>query len=332
MTVGALVAMAAHLEGKGTSVLDFTGLAHKFGPVLSYLRLATRPEELFQVRIDDGSADALIGCDVVVSTSPKASATYRAGMGAVVNTAEMPTGDIVQLRDADLNVAGRLKQLVRVIGAADMLAVDANALAEQWCGDAVFANVIMLGAAWQRGLVPVSLAALMRAIALNKVAVETNKAAFAIGRIACAHPAALNQDHGSASAPESLDRVIARREEFLRQYQNVNWAKRYRDVPANSSIARADQIDARGIRIGVTKGGTSERVLSAKFKNAKILPAESVAGAVKALRAMARSTSTPPTRPPFLKCRSHNLQPRGEFAAEIVSHAMTLLGVGLGHL
>ncbi|MFG3756303.1 2-oxoacid:acceptor oxidoreductase family protein, partial [Klebsiella pneumoniae] len=86
ITIGVLVAMAAHLEGKGASVLDFTGFAQKFGPVLSYLRIAARPQDIHQVRIDEGAADALIGCDVVVSSSPKASTTYRTGMRAIVNT------------------------------------------------------------------------------------------------------------------------------------------------------------------------------------------------------------------------------------------------------
>ncbi len=116
ITVGALIGMAAHLERRGVSVLDFTGFAQKFGPVLSYIRLAASPEALHQVRIDQGAADALIGCDVVVSSSPKASGTYRRGTRAVVNTAEMPTGDVVRFRDADLASPARLRAISRVIG------------------------------------------------------------------------------------------------------------------------------------------------------------------------------------------------------------------------
>src|SRR5262249_5525093 len=93
ITVGALIGMAAHLERRGVSVLDFTGFAQKFGPVLSYIRLASGPDALHQVRIDQGSTDALIGCDLVVSSAPKASGTYRRGTRAAINTAEMPTGD-----------------------------------------------------------------------------------------------------------------------------------------------------------------------------------------------------------------------------------------------
>jgi indolepyruvate ferredoxin oxidoreductase len=227
ITVGALIAMAAHLEGKGSSVLDFTGFAQKFGPVLSFLRLAETPEAVNQVRIDNSSTDALIGCDIVVSSSPKASATYRSGMRALVNTAEMPTGDIVRRRDADLATRRRLKEVEQVAGAENVRAVDANALAEQLFGDAVFANIVMLGHAWQQGLVPVGLDALHRAIDLNGVAVERNRQAFAAGRLAAADPTAF-ASAPIVATPESLDDVIARRERFLIDYQDEAWARRYR--------------------------------------------------------------------------------------------------------
>ncbi|HEV2513157.1 indolepyruvate ferredoxin oxidoreductase family protein [Bosea sp. (in: a-proteobacteria)] len=227
VTVGALIAMAAHLEGKGSSVLDFTGFAQKFGPVLSFMRIAATPEAINQVRIDAGAADALIGCDIVVSSSPKASATYRAGMRALVNLAEMPTGDIVRQRDADLATRRRLKAIETVMGAGNVRAIDANALAENLFGDAVFANIIMLGHAWQQGLIPVGLDALQRAIDLNGVAVERNRQAFAAGRLAAADPAAF-APAPAAVETESLDAVITRRERFLADYQNTDWARRYR--------------------------------------------------------------------------------------------------------
>ena len=108
------------------------------------------------MRIDQGAADALIGCDIVVSSSPKASGTYGPRMRAVVNTAEMPTGDIVRHRDASLETTARLRRLERVVGADNLRSLDANRLSDALFGDTVFANVIMLGAAWQQGLVPVS--------------------------------------------------------------------------------------------------------------------------------------------------------------------------------
>jgi indolepyruvate ferredoxin oxidoreductase len=229
ITVGALIAMAAHLEGRGVSVLDFTGFAQKFGPVLSFLRLAAKPDALHQVRIDQGAADALIGCDLVVSSSAKASGTYRKGMRAAVNTAEMPTGDVVRFRDADLASPVRLRAIERVIGSGNLTTLNANALAERLLGDSVYANIMMLGFAWQQGLVPVSLEALTRAIELNGVAIERNKQAFAWGRLAFVDPDFLPKaEDTAAKEQETLDQVITRRTDFLRDYQNAAYASRYR--------------------------------------------------------------------------------------------------------
>jgi indolepyruvate ferredoxin oxidoreductase len=239
ITVGALIAMAAHLEGRGVSVLDFTGFAQKFGPVLSYLRLAASPDELHQVRIDQGSADALIGCDLVVSSSAKASGTYRKGTRAAVNTAEMPTGEVVRLRDADLASSTRLSAIAHVIGNDHLSTINANALAEELLGDSVYANMLMLGFAWQDGLVPISLAAIDRAIELNGVTVARNKQAFAWGRIARADRDFLPRTSRSEPAAETLDELIARRAAFLTQYQNRAYAARY-----EASIARVRRAEA----------------------------------------------------------------------------------------
>jgi len=226
ITVGMLIAMAAHLEGKGASVLDFTGFAQKFGPVLSFVRLSAQPETIRQVRIDHGAADALIGCDIVVSSSAKASTTFAAQMRAVLNMAEMPTGDVVRNRDAGLAADERKRRIERAIGADNTLSFDANRAADRLFGDTVFANMIMLGAAWQRGLVPVSLAALIRAIELNAVAIEENKLAFAGGRLIAADPA-FAASLADLREPETLDDTIARRADFLTAYQDRRYATRY---------------------------------------------------------------------------------------------------------
>lgn len=230
VTVGALITMAAHLEGKGSSVLDFTGFAQKFGPVLSYIRIAKTPEKLNQVRIDQTSADALIGGDFVVSSSPKASMSYRQGTKSVINIAKMPTGDIVRHRDASLRLDERLAAISNVVGADNLDAIDANRIAENLLGDSVFSNIILLGFTWQSGLVPVSLAAMTRAITLNGVAIDKNIRAFAIGRIAAGNPDAIKSTLSPAKPKEqSLEKIINKRIDFLRDYQNADYAQRYRD-------------------------------------------------------------------------------------------------------
>ncbi len=254
ITVGALVTMAAHLEGKGASVLDFTGFAQKFGPVMSFIRLSANPGDINQVRIDQGSADGLIGCDIVVSSSSKAMATYRAEMRAVVNTAEMPTGDIVRNRDASLAGAMRLQSIERIIGLENIRSFDANRISDALFGDTVFANVIMLGAAWQQGLVPVSTEALMRAIELNGVAVEQNKRAFTCGRLAITDNDFAASLLGQAPTEETLDQIIARRADFLISYQDSRYAERYRQFVNSVRAAEHDRIpDSQSLTIAVAR-------------------------------------------------------------------------------
>jgi len=229
VTVGQLVTMAAHLEGKGASVLDFMGFAQKFGTVVSFLRVANQPQDLNQVRIEQASADALIGCDIVVSSSPRASSRFRRDhTRALLNVAEMPTADFVQHRDASLRIDERIAAIRNIVGDDNVASIDANMLAETLLGNTIYANVMMLGCAWQKGLVPVSLDALKRAIELNGVEIEKNKNAFDWGRVAAVNPEVAEQFCRSGfSRDKSLDDVIEHRASFLVDYQNQALADRY---------------------------------------------------------------------------------------------------------
>ncbi len=263
VTVGALITMAAHLEGKGASVLDFMGFAQKFGPVLSYIRIADTPAKLNQVRIDLQQADALIGCDLVVSSSPQASKTYRAGHTRVVlNTTEMSTADFVRHRDASLNASTRIDKIRDVVGADKLFAVGANQLAEKLLGNTIYANVLMLGFAWQKGLVPVSLEAMLRAIELNNVDIQTNQQAFGYGRIAAADAKFVEQQLDAkvvaAAATESLEQIIERRHAFLIDYQDRKLADRYLALVKRVQNAEAD--------IGGTASALTDAVARAYFK------------------------------------------------------------------
>ncbi|WP_043229198.1 2-oxoacid:acceptor oxidoreductase family protein, partial [Burkholderia glumae] len=192
VTVGALISMAAHLEGHSASVLDFMGFAQKGGAVLSYVRIAARDEWLNQVRIDTQQADVLLACDMVVGASADALQTVRhARTRVVVNTHPIPNASFVRDPDASLHADALLDKMRHAAGAAFVTDCDAQALAARFLGDTIGANILMLGFAWQQGLVPVSHAALMRAIELNGVAVPANRLAFAIGRMAAGDPAAL---------------------------------------------------------------------------------------------------------------------------------------------
>jgi indolepyruvate ferredoxin oxidoreductase len=236
VTVGALVTMAAHLEGKQASVLDFMGFAQKGGAVLSFVRIAPTPDLLNQVRIDTQQADALLACDLVTGASADALATVKHGRTEVVaNTHELATAAFVRDPDASLHADALLAKLRAAAGDGRVCTVDAQAIADAALGDTMPSNVLMLGVAWQRGLVPVSLAAIDRAIELNGVAVAANRLAFGLGRLAAARPQRLAALLAAPTADEDagdglLDGehgLVARRARFLADYQDTAYAARF---------------------------------------------------------------------------------------------------------
>ncbi|MDH6164915.1 indolepyruvate ferredoxin oxidoreductase [Variovorax boronicumulans] len=235
VTVGAVIAMAAHLEGKSASVLDFMGFAQKGGSVLSFVRLADTPERLNQVRIDTQQADAILACDVVVGASPDALQTVRHGRTRVLaNVHEIPVAESLRNPDADLHVDLLLEKMRFVAGEEQVETFDAQSLAEEFLGDTLAANIVATGYAWQRGLVPLSLEALMHAIELNGVAVAANQSAFSLGRLAAGDPAALDQLRAAplqAQAQQAdqrpLDALLADARRQLTGYQNAAWAARF---------------------------------------------------------------------------------------------------------
>lgn len=252
VTVGALVAMAAHLEHKQASVLDFMGFAQKGGSVLSFVRLAPTPDLLNQVRIDTQQADVLLACDMVVGASPDALGTVKPGRTVILaNTHELPTAAFVRNPDASLHSPSLLAKMQHAVGGNLSLlsTIDAQAIANDLMGDAMPSNIVMLGACWQRGLVPLSEAALMRAIELNGVAVESNKTAFALGRLAIAAPEALKRLAGTEMQTISFlpskdrldgpDGLIARRMAFLTDYQDAAYAQRYQRLVERVRTAEA---------------------------------------------------------------------------------------------
>jgi indolepyruvate ferredoxin oxidoreductase len=238
VTVGAVLSMAAHLEGKGVSELDVTGLAQKNGPVSSHVRIADRPEAIHATRIGIAGTDLLIGCDIVVSTNlenfPKLSPARTA---AVVNSHVTPTAEFATNADLDLS-SDAMERAVEAACRRDAIRfVDAAQLATALMGDAVYANVLLLGVAMQAGQLPVSGAALDRAIELNGRAVGENKRALAWGRLLVHDPDAVERAArplargAAAHAPaEKLEQVVARRVEFLTGYQSARYAARYRQL------------------------------------------------------------------------------------------------------
>jgi indolepyruvate ferredoxin oxidoreductase len=250
VTIGQWLGMAAHLEGRGLSVLDMAGLAQKGGAVFSHVRIARRPEDLHATRIAMGEADLLLGCDLVVSASNEALSKVRAGTTrAVVNSSESPTAEFV--RNPDWQFAGgtMTQQLREAVGdEAHCAFVDANQLTTALMGDAIYTNPFVLGFAWQKGWIPLALETLLRAIELNGVAVESNKRAFDWGRAAAHDLAAVKRIAFPAPVIElkrtasSLEEIVARRVEFLTGYQNAAYAKRYADLVERVRRVESDRL------------------------------------------------------------------------------------------
>jgi indolepyruvate ferredoxin oxidoreductase len=249
ITLGALIGMAAHLESKGCTVLDISGLAQKNGAVMSHVRLASRPDELYAVRVGAGGADLLLGCDVVVAASPAGLSRIEPhATKALLNSNVRPTAAFIANPDVDFEAAAMVQAIKAA--AAETDTIDATGLATALMGDSIAANLFMLGYAFQKGRLPLSGAAIERAIALNGVAVEANQRSFNFGRLAaqdCDRVEALvrnEQDATMETAPKTLDALIEHRAGFLTQYQNGAYAQRYRDAVATVRTAEATQ--ARG--------------------------------------------------------------------------------------
>jgi indolepyruvate ferredoxin oxidoreductase len=233
ITIGALLGMAAHLDGKACSTLDFTGLAQKNGAVTSHIRIANSPDELTTVRITPGGADLILGCDMVVTASPSAlSRAERGTTRMVVNSDLQPTASFVINPDIDFEISEMLDTLRRAAGHGDLDVIDATGLATALMGDSIATNAFMLGFAYQKGAIPLSFDAIQKAIDLNGAAIGLNKTAFAWGRLA-AHdlPRVLSASrfrNKREIASVTVDEIIRIRAEFLTAYQDVAYAARYR--------------------------------------------------------------------------------------------------------
>ena len=229
VTIGAVLAQAAQIDGKGAGMMEMAGLAQKGGAVHIHCRLAERPEDISAIRVATGEADALIGGDLVVSAGTKTLGLTRAGRtGAVVNSHQIITGDFT--RDTEFKMPYDRLTLALEARLKDGVALfDASDLAKATLGDSIYSNMMIFGAAWQKGLIPLSLDSLQDAIRLNGAAVERNLKAFELGRWAMLHPADAAEvtTPNVVQMPKSLDEKIAFRMDHLTAYQGKGLAKRY---------------------------------------------------------------------------------------------------------
>jgi indolepyruvate ferredoxin oxidoreductase len=232
ITIGALLGMAAHIDGRGCSALDFTGLAQKNGAVMSHVRIAPTPEDIASVRIATGGADLILGCDIVVSAGTTALSRVERGVTrAFVNADLQPTASFVMNPDIDFEINAMQSALREAIGENNLDIIDATGIATILMGDSIATNAFMLGFAFQKGTIPLSLEAILRAIEINGAAIEMNKQAFSWGRLAAhdiSRVRSVTQFRARAvTTTRTLDETIAYRAEFLAGYQDKAYADRY---------------------------------------------------------------------------------------------------------
>ena len=249
VTIGAVLAMAAHLEGKGCSTLDMIGMAQRGGPVTSHLRFAKTQSDLTAVRIPAQASDLVLACDVVTALGQESKAVIGPGSTRILlNLEETITGQFVRNRDARFPVARLHQELADWAGKEQIETLDASHVSTVLLGDSIGANMIMVGFAVQKGLMPVSVEAIEKSIALNGVSVDMNTKALRLGRLLAIDPKAVDHlvpEAGAISALDhrrmsrSLDEIIARRTAFLTDYQNAAYGNRYRKTLA--TIIAAEQ-------------------------------------------------------------------------------------------
>jgi indolepyruvate ferredoxin oxidoreductase len=262
ITIGQIVGMAAHLEGRGVSVLDMSGLAQKYGAVMSHVQLAAKPEEIRASRLDTGGADLVLGCDLVVTASSDAIARMAPSRTrALVNATVTPTADFVRNPNWRLPGSDLQSDIAEACGEGNAAFVAATELATGLMGDAIATNMFMLGYAYQKGWVPLAAQSLERAIELNGVAVDFNRRSFIWGRHAAvdlervkraARPADVIpiEEHFS----RNLDELVERRAKFLTDYQDAAYAARYRALVERVKKIEAERAGSSKLAEAVARG------------------------------------------------------------------------------
>ena len=270
VTIGALLTQAAQVDGKGAGMMEMAGLAQKGGAVHIHVRLAEKPDDISAIRVATGEAHALIGGDMVVSAGSKTLGLTKPGQtGAVVNSHQIITGDFT--RDTEFRIPfDRLEMQLQARLKDRISLFDASELARVLMGDSIFSNMMVLGAAWQNGLLPLSLESIEEAIRLNGAAIEKNREAFAIGRWAVLYPEDAARRITSETVvdkPRSIEEQIDYRADRLVEYQGKRLARRFRKLVDHAGEATGDE----AMRLAVAKGYHKVLAYKDEYETARLL-------------------------------------------------------------
>ena len=247
LTVGAILAMAAHLEGKAAKVLDQTGMAQKGGAVTSHIRIGSDADAIPSARLGTGQADLLIACDLIVGAQPDVLGLTRQDTAVLANEDVVPTGEFQRNRNMDLTATRFLSTIARRVEQGNIASLRAGSKATRLLGDSIYANLMMVGFAAQRGLLPISLDSIEEAIRLNGVKPQANLDALGLGRLAAADPEALDamgeDDPMTPDIPLTYGEIVESRAARLAHWQDAAWAQDYRDFLDGIE----SRLEARGI-------------------------------------------------------------------------------------
>ena len=214
---------------KSTAGLEQTGLAQKFGAVVTHVTIAAKPQDILAARIATGGVKLVIGCDLVVAASNDSMVKVdRNFASAVINTHEAMTAEFTRDADASFPASSMQDLIVESVGVEKTSFVNATRIVEEFLGGTMVTNVFLAGFAYQKGLIPISADAITEAIRLNGTNVDTNQQAFHLGRLAADNQ--IPETRSSSPAPEdamTLDELISRRKDYLKDYQNQQYAERY---------------------------------------------------------------------------------------------------------
>jgi indolepyruvate ferredoxin oxidoreductase len=245
ITIGQLLGMAAHIEGKGIVTQDAAGLAQKGGATWSHVLIGDTQDDIRTTRVGTAAADLILACDPLVSVNAETMARMREGRTHVaLNSHSTPTAAFVRNANWQNPQEACAAEIAGAVGVEGVGAFDADAAATSLMGDSIYVNPMILGYAWQKGWIPLEHASLMRAIELNAVAIENNKAAFEWGRQAAQRPEALQKRVSPGQVIEfkkrdTVESLVARRAEFLANYQNAAYAERYKAFVAKVQQAES---------------------------------------------------------------------------------------------
>ena len=284
VTIGALLGMAAHLEGKGCGIIDMAGLAQKGGAVTSHIRIGRTPEDISAIRIGPGGGDVLLGCDMLVSATSSLMKLLSPDAHIVVNNYEMPTGDFTRDADAFLPADAMAARLAEAVPAGQSCQMNATGLATSLLGDAIASNLFLLGVAWQRGLVPLSRESMREAIRLNGVAIDQSLQAFDWGRRWVVDEHSVMQSAGLAgmyihTPITDIDELIADRMTRLTAYQNAAYADRFK---ARMDAVRACDADAHSaLSIAAARGLYKMMAIKDEYEVARLYTDGAFAAALK---------------------------------------------------